>query len=113
MASTRVVYPFAKGIFHDMPDMGIDYQKLVVGIDGNCGVQCIFPTLEDMLLNQQNRIAEIQEEIERVASLFAYGMGNNTFQYVDTLAAALVQIRHHILTMFPSALPPQNMTTEM
>ena len=76
--------------------MGVDYRKLVIAVNGTCGVECMFPTLEGILTNQKGRIMQIQQDIGRVAHLFSYGMGPNAFQYVDTMAAALVQIRHYI-----------------
>jgi hypothetical protein len=97
-SSTRTVYPFAQGIFYGIPEMGLDYGGLVVPINGTCGVGCIFPTLENMLVHQQDRILEIQENIAKVASLLSYGMkSNDTFQYPDAEVASLVQIRHYLM----------------
>jgi hypothetical protein len=92
--STRLTYPFSKGIFYDEPTMGIDYRDLSVSINGTCGIQCMIPTLDDFLLNHRERLAAIQRNIASLASLFTVGMENNALQYPDAVAGILVQIRH-------------------
>ena len=76
------------------PEMGIDYRELTVAINGTCGIPCLLPTLEDLLLNHQDRLIAMQEKIASVASLFSYGMENNMLMYPDAIAGLLVQIRH-------------------
>lgn len=92
--SIRVSYPFHRGLFQGMPEMGIDYRDLVVTIDASCGVTCIVPTVEKLLRHQPKRVRQIQRNIGRVASLFTYGMEENALKYADAVAAILVQIRH-------------------
>jgi len=95
--SVRLTYPFAKGIFHGEQEMGIDYSKVILAVNGTCGVACIIPAMEDLLAHNPDKIVEIQQEIGRLARLFTYGMESNGLQYADTVAALLVQIRHFLL----------------
>lgn len=94
--STRLTYPFAKGVFHGMPQMGIDWDDLVVSINGTCGIPCLFPTLEDLLTNQRNLVREKQQTVMRYATLFSFGMEENKLQHADAIAATLVQARHFV-----------------
>ena len=94
--STRLVYPFSKGIFHEEPNMGIDYSELVVAVNGTCGIPCIIPTLEELLLHHPEQVIAMQKKIASVASLFSYGMESNALQHPDAIAGMLVQIRHFV-----------------
>ena len=95
-SSIRIVYPFVRGNFFDEPDMGIDYHQLLVPINGTCGVPCLIPTLEKLLVDEPQQIQQIQDNIAQVVSLFSFGMEDNTLRYPDAVAAALVQIRHYL-----------------
>jgi hypothetical protein len=95
--SIRLSYPFSKGIFHNEPSMGIDYRDLVVMVNGTCGIPCLVPTVENLLLHHPERLRQIQEKIASVATLFSYGMEDNALKSPDAVAAILVQIRHHLL----------------
>ena len=94
-SSIRIVYPFVRGTFFDEPVMGIDYYQLLVPINGTCGVPCLIPTLEKLLLEEPHQIQQMQDNIAQVVSLFSFGMEHNALRYPDAIAAALVQIRHY------------------
>jgi hypothetical protein len=95
--SIRTVYPFARGSFKNYPKMGIDYSKIMVTIDGACGIPCLVPALEDLLLNHRDQVREMQENIGRVARLFSFGMEHNSMKQVDAIAALLVKIHHYVI----------------
>jgi hypothetical protein len=97
-SSIRNVYPFARGSFYGDPEMGIDYGQIVVGINGTCGIPCLVPVLEDLLLNHRDKIREMQENIGRVARLFSFGMERNSLKHVDAIAAMLVKIHHYVVS---------------
>lgn len=94
--SIRISYPYSTGLFHREPNMGIDYSKLVVTINGTCGVPCLVPKLEDLLINHPEQVAQLQQRVSKVAKLFSYGMEQNALQHVDAVAALLVQVRHYV-----------------
>ena len=94
-ASTVRTYPYAIGSFDEWPHMGIQYETVVVEVNGTCGMSCFFPMLEDLLLHHPDKIRAKQREIARLAPLFAYGMEHNRLQQADATAALLVQARHH------------------
>jgi hypothetical protein len=96
-ASIRTVYPFSSGSFKGNHDMGIDYSKIMVTIDGACGIPCLVPTLEDLLLNHMDQVREMQEYIGRVARLFSFGMEHNSMKHIDAIAAILVRIHHYVI----------------
>jgi hypothetical protein len=98
-SSIRIVYPFVRGTFVSEPEMGIDYHQLLVPINGTCGVPCLIPTLEKLLLDEPHQIQKIQDNIAQVVSLFSFGMEHNALGYPDAIAAALVQIRHFVLNL--------------
>ena len=89
--------PYAKGSFDGYPNMGIDYSELVVEIDGNCGIPCMKPVLES-LMNSPEALKEKQQVLAKYSRLFAHGLGNNGFKFVDAVTAMLVQARHKVLT---------------
>jgi hypothetical protein len=95
--SIRTVYPFSIGSFKGNPDMGIDYSKIMVTIDGACGIPCLVPTLKDLLLNHRDQVREMQENIGRVARLFSFGMEHNSMKHIDAIAAILVRIHHYVI----------------
>jgi len=98
--SIRLTYPFAKGVFFGEPEMGIDWSELVISINGTaCGIDCLLPTLEDLLLNHLDKVREKQRAVARYARLISYGMEQNGLQYADAVAAVLVQARHYIATV--------------
>jgi hypothetical protein len=97
-SSIRNVYPYARGSFYGYPEMGIDYSQLVVSINGTCGIPCLVPTLEDLLLNHRDRVREMQENIGRVARLFSFGMEHNSMKHIDAIAAILVKIHHYVVS---------------
>lgn len=94
--STRLSYPFATGIFAGKSDMGVHYEDLVVAINSTCNMECLLPTLEDLIQNHPEVIREKQANIARVASLFTYGINDNAFQYPDATAAILIQAKHYV-----------------
>lgn len=94
--STRGAYPFAKGSFHGWPEMGLDYNEFMVTVNGTCGVSCIVPTLEDLLLNHRDRLVNMQERLAKVIKVFSYGMEHNTLQHADAISAILVQVKHYV-----------------
>jgi len=96
-SSTRIVYPFAVGNFFMEPKMGLDYNQFIVPINGTCGIPCLIPTLKTLILNNPDRIQQMQRNIASVATLFSFGMEHNAFAYPDAVAAALVQARHYVL----------------
>jgi hypothetical protein len=96
-SSIRTVYPFSRGSFKGDPEMGIDYSKIMVTIDGACGIRCLVPTLEDLLLNHRDQVREMQENIGRVAGLFSFGMEHNSMKHIDAIAAILVRIHHYVI----------------
>jgi hypothetical protein len=69
-----------------------------VGINGTCGIPCLVPVLEDLLLNHRDKIREMQENIGRVARLFSFGMERNSLKHVDAIAAMLVKIHHYVVS---------------
>lgn len=93
--SIRTSYPFAQGTFFGDPNLGLDWRQLVVRINGTCGVPCLIPTLEDLLLNQYDQVRQIHSRVVQFATLFSYGMDKNGLQYPDAIAALLVQARHY------------------
>ncbi|GAX17776.1 hypothetical protein FisN_24Hh157 [Fistulifera solaris] len=94
--SIRLSYPFAKGIFLDEPEMGIDYHDLVVTVNGTCEMDCMLAGLEDLIINYPEVILAKQKSISELAQLFSYGLQNNALRYPDAVAAMLVQIRHYV-----------------
>lgn len=98
-SSIRIVYPFARGNFVGEPELGIDYHRLLVPINGTCGVPCLIPTLERLLVEEPEQIQQIQTNIARVVSLFSFGMEHNALRHPDAIAAALVQIRHYVFNL--------------
>jgi hypothetical protein len=91
------VYPFAKGSFYDQQDMGIDYNAFFVAVNGTCGTSCIIPTLDDLLVNQMDKLQAMQDEMKRISQLLTYGMMENTWTRSDAVSALLVQVRHYYL----------------
>jgi hypothetical protein len=97
-SSIRNVYPFARGSFYGDREMGIDYSQIMVIINGTCGIPCLVPTLEDLLLNHRDRVREMQENIGQVARLFSFGMEHNSMKHIDAIAAILVRIHHYVVS---------------
>ena len=94
-----VFLPFAKGAFEGDPDMGIDYQEMVVEVDGSCGLRCMKPTLEKLMKNSEE-LRRKQQALAWYAPLFSFGMDDgDAFKYPDAVSAMLVQARHHVLAM--------------
>ena len=54
------------------------------------------PTLE-ALLKDQEALQSKQKALTKYAKLFSYGLEENAFQYVDTVAAFLVHARHEVM----------------
>ena len=98
--SIHRTYPFAKGTFADWDDMGIDYNDLVVTVNGTCGIACLFPTLEGLLLHQTDVVRRKQRNVARLARLLAYGMEENGLQQPDAVASILVEARHFAETHY-------------
>ena len=94
-ASTARTYPYAIGSFDGWSQLGINYETIVVQVNGTCGMPCFFPLLEDLLVNRPHEIRAKQQEIARLAPLFTYGMEHNRLQQADATAALLVHARHH------------------
>ena len=99
-ASTARTYPYAIGSFDGWPQLGINYETIVVEVNGTCGMSCFFPLLEDLLVNRPNEIRAKQQEIARLAPLLTYGMEQSRLQQADATAALLVQARHHANTYY-------------
>jgi hypothetical protein len=76
--------------------MGIDFRDLTVSIPGHCGMRCLVPVVEELLVNGTDVIAAKQRNISKFISLFSYGMEHNAMKHVDAVAAILVQARHYI-----------------
>ena len=95
------VYPWARGSFGDAhPGMGIDYSELVVEVPAECGVDCIPPVLEGLLLNDTAALRRKQRNLARYARLFSFGMGKGrAFERVDAMSALLVAARHHAMML--------------
>jgi hypothetical protein len=89
-------YPHAIGSFDGWPEMGIDYDQIVVSVNATCGMPCMFPMLEDLLINQPDVIREKQRAISRLAPLLSFGMEQNGLQHSDAVAALLVHARHYV-----------------
>lgn len=116
--SIRTAYPFAKGLFPDQPDLGIDYESFVVQIRPSaengchfgcghtrgaaCRWDCVKPTLE-ALINEpdQTELKRIRSNLRRVAGWFAYGLQDTAFQSYDAFAVILTQVGHTLERMPP------------
>lgn len=95
--STRVTYPYSRDIFFKTPSMGLRYEDFIVEVDGECGPSCILPTLEKLLTRNMTEVEKKFQTLQRVASLFSYGMRkDNALVYGDAVSAILVQARHYI-----------------
>jgi hypothetical protein len=98
LAIISKVYPWSVGSFFgpQYPDMGIDYSDIVVEINSKkCAVECI-PTVLGDLLKNPDVLRKKQEYLANVATLLTYGMEHNSLQYVDSITAVLVMVKHYI-----------------
>ena len=95
LTSIRTVYPFSTGTFVGIPSMGIEYRDFIVAVNGTCGPPCILPALEDLLINQKERLRQMHRKLAAVAQLLTYGLDDNARRYPDALAAMLVEVRHY------------------
>lgn len=92
----HLVYPFAKGIFHDHRDFGIAYEDFVVSVNGSCGIDCLIPTLQDLLEHHKDVLLQKQRKMTEVARLLSFGFRDGLHS-PNALTALLVQARHFIL----------------
>ena len=92
--ANRVVYPYAKGIFWD--DTGIDYESMVVQVDyfGECGLECITPTLEKLMANS-SEMTRLRKNLRKHAALFSYGIQENSYQTFDAFGVLLWQLGNY------------------
>ena len=90
--------PYAKGSFFGEPDMGIDYSELVVEIDAKCGIKCIKPALEDLIVKKPNELRRKQLAIVKIGRLLTYGLAENAWRNIDTMIPMILHARHEIFT---------------
>ncbi|KAL3907539.1 MAG: hypothetical protein SGILL_008831, partial [Bacillariaceae sp.] len=91
----RVVYPFAKGIFWDTDNVGIDYESMVVQIDmKSCGLECIAPTLEGIMANE-TELTRLRTNLRKHAALFSYGLQDNAYKTFDAFGLLLWQLGYY------------------
>ena len=92
--SIRRSYPFAQGTFYKDANAGIDYSTIVVEVDGDCGLTCIKPTLEE-LLRKPDKMRQLRRNLMGMAKLLTYGLDDDSFAYSDAFSALLVNLRHY------------------
>lgn len=92
--SIRRAYPFGRGAFFNDTNAGIDYTTLVVEIDASCGLGCIKPTLENLMMNP-DKIRRLRRSLMGAARLFTYGLEEESYGYPDAFSALLVTLRHY------------------
>lgn len=95
--SVRRSYPWVKGSFFGDESFGIDWNDLVVVVDGTCGGSCIVHTIEALLTHNLDYLREKQTNILKVVRLFSIGMGPNSLQHADAVASLLAQARHYAM----------------
>ncbi|GKY91146.1 hypothetical protein MPSEU_000087400 [Mayamaea pseudoterrestris] len=95
-AAVHNVYPFAKGTFDGIDEMGIQYSDFVVTVNGTCGPPCIIPHLEGMLLHRMDELERMHETMQKFARFFSFGMANKALSTVDAMSAILVEARHYV-----------------
>lgn len=94
--SVRRTYPWAMGSYEGNDHMGLNYSDLVIVINGTCGVDCLLPTLEELLLHHMDVVRQKQQQLQNMATLFSYGMQQNALTYPDAIASLLVRARHFV-----------------
>ena len=105
--SIRRAYPFGRGAFFNDPHAGMDYTTLVVEINvsssssssssggGCCGLSCIKPTLEHLIMMEPDKIRTLRRNLMSAARLFTYGLEEDSYRYPDAFSALLVTLRHY------------------
>jgi hypothetical protein len=94
--SIRLTYPFAKGTFAGDPMAGIDWESLVIPVNGSCGFPCMKSTIEAVMKDTE-RLTELRRRLRKVASLFSYGLEAESSASMDAFAALLVKLKHYIV----------------
>eukprot|EP00541_Cyclophora_tenuis_P019351 CAMPEP_0116542068 /NCGR_PEP_ID=MMETSP0397-20121206/819_1 /TAXON_ID=216820 /ORGANISM="Cyclophora tenuis, Strain ECT3854" /LENGTH=176 /DNA_ID=CAMNT_0004066053 /DNA_START=136 /DNA_END=666 /DNA_ORIENTATION=+ len=97
-----VTYPFSNihffGQKEDNKEIGINYERdLIVTFDGECGARCARKVMEEIMANS-TEMRRLQSNVRKYAPLFAYGLEDNAYRYVDGFSALLVNIRHFVKT---------------
>jgi hypothetical protein len=97
-------YPFARGVFFNDTNAGIDIESLVIAINGTCGVPCMKEKLEAEIANTET-LTNRRLMLRKYASLFSLGLDNEQHTSVDAFSATIVTLRHHL-----RHLPPRNVS---
>ena len=94
--SVRRTYPFARGVYFDDLDAGLDYMSLVVSVNGTCGLPCMKIELEDVMKDKE-RLKNIRYTMYKYALLFTNSLDPaQNDNHPDAFSAMTVTLRHYL-----------------